>query len=95
MDNQHRKIEGYRELSQEEIDLINRIKIHGAKTEQLVGDVMIHLSKQRKEAHESEDAETLMRYMSTRPLRFAELSQDNFQVALMQLTRAVAQPTNF
>ena len=26
MDNQHRKIKGYRELSQEEIDLMNKVK---------------------------------------------------------------------
>ena len=95
MDNQHRKIEGYRELSQEEINLINRIKIHGAKTEQLIKDVEVHLIKQHKEANEVEDTETLMRYVSANPLRFIELSQDNFQTALMQLTRAVAQPTNF
>lgn len=31
MENQHRKIKGYRELSQEEIDLMNRIKIKGAE----------------------------------------------------------------
>lgn len=30
MDNQHRKIKGYRELSQEEIDLMNEIKEAGA-----------------------------------------------------------------
>ncbi|HDU8195763.1 Acb2/Tad1 domain-containing protein [Acinetobacter baumannii] len=30
MENQHRKIKGYRELSQEEIDLMNRIKQVGA-----------------------------------------------------------------
>ena len=95
MDNQHRKIEGYRELSQEEINLINRIKIHGAKTEQLIKDVKDHLIKQHKEAHEVEDTETLMRYVSANPLRFIELSHDTFQTALMQLTRAVAQPTNF
>lgn len=29
MDNQHRKISGYRELSQEEIDLMNEIKAVG------------------------------------------------------------------
>lgn len=29
MDNQHRKISGYRELTQEEIDLINKIKHTG------------------------------------------------------------------
>lgn len=30
MENQHRKIAGYRELSQEEIDLMNRIKAKGS-----------------------------------------------------------------
>jgi hypothetical protein len=29
MDNQHRKISGYRELGQEEIDLMNEIKANG------------------------------------------------------------------
>ncbi len=31
MDNQHRKIKGYRELSQEEINLMNEIKEEAAK----------------------------------------------------------------
>lgn len=31
MENQHRKIKGYRELSQEEIDLMNRIKSKGVE----------------------------------------------------------------
>lgn len=30
MDNQHRQIKGYRELSQEEIDLMNEVKTLGA-----------------------------------------------------------------
>ncbi|WKZ86371.1 hypothetical protein N5B55_05295 [Ralstonia pickettii] len=36
MDNQHRKIAGYRELSQEEIDQMNTIKALGAQ----VGDAI-------------------------------------------------------
>jgi fumarate hydratase class II len=36
MDNQHRKISGYRELSQEEIDLMNRIKSLGPTLQELV-----------------------------------------------------------
>lgn len=36
MDNQHRQIKGYRELSQEEIDLMNQIKAKGAELGQLV-----------------------------------------------------------
>ena len=31
MENQHRKISGYRELTAEEIDLMNRIKAKGAE----------------------------------------------------------------
>lgn len=37
MDNQHRKIRGYKELSQEEIDLINKIKEAGSQLEDLIG----------------------------------------------------------
>ncbi|WP_282265945.1 hypothetical protein [Stenotrophomonas sp. PS02298] len=37
MDNQHRKIKGYRELSQGEIDLMNEIKSKGAELGELVG----------------------------------------------------------
>lgn len=36
MENQHRKIKGYRELSQEEIDLMNEIKTKGAEFGELV-----------------------------------------------------------
>ena len=36
MENQHRKIQGYRELSQDEIDLMNEIKVKGIELGQLV-----------------------------------------------------------
>ena len=36
MDNQHRQIKGYRELTQEEIDLMNEIKTKGAELGELV-----------------------------------------------------------
>ena len=36
MENQHRQIKGYRELSQVEIDLINEIKTKGAELGELV-----------------------------------------------------------
>jgi hypothetical protein len=36
MENQHRLIEGYGELSQEEIDLMNEIKQHGKHIGELV-----------------------------------------------------------
>lgn len=39
MDNQHRKIPGYRELNQEEIDLIATIKLKGEELRILVDKV--------------------------------------------------------
>ncbi|MCY1304981.1 hypothetical protein D9M68_159090 [compost metagenome] len=36
MENQHRQIKGYRELSQAEIDLMNEIKTKGAELGELV-----------------------------------------------------------
>jgi len=39
MENQHRKIKGYRELSQEEIDLMNKVKSMGIELGQLVQEL--------------------------------------------------------
>ena len=36
MDNQHRQIKGYRELSQDEIDLMNEIKVMGVELGTLI-----------------------------------------------------------
>lgn len=43
MENQHRKITGYRDLSQQEIDLMNKIKNEiGSRLEELVEELMQH-----------------------------------------------------
>lgn len=39
MDNQHRKIKGYRELSQKEIDIMNKIKEQGILLGNLVNEL--------------------------------------------------------
>jgi hypothetical protein len=39
VENQHRKISGYRELNQDEIDLMNRIKSFGPELEKLITDM--------------------------------------------------------
>lgn len=51
MENQHRKITGYRELSQEEIDLMNEIKSLGPLFEAVLIKVQKHLEAQQDEAH--------------------------------------------
>ena len=39
MDNQHKKIKGYRDLSQDEIDLMNKIKEQGACLGLMISDL--------------------------------------------------------
>lgn len=36
MENQHRQIKGYRELSREEIDLMNMVKVKGSEIGELI-----------------------------------------------------------
>ena len=40
MDNQHKQIKGYRDLSQEEIDLMNKVKAKGEELGELVEKLM-------------------------------------------------------
>lgn len=42
MDNQHRKIKGYRELSEDEIALMNEIKVKGPELQALVDKLKAH-----------------------------------------------------
>lgn len=44
MENQHRKITGYRELSQTEIDLMNEIKATGVQLADLVSRLRTNIS---------------------------------------------------
>lgn len=48
MENQHRQIKGYRELSREEIDLMNRIKAKGAELLQLQAELAGRLDTDRE-----------------------------------------------
>lgn len=92
MDNQHRKITGYRDLSQVEVDLMNRIKAHGAELDRLVKDVRGHLAEQEAAAPTGDEVD---RIRSAEPARWAAMAKTHFQEGLMALTRAVAQPGSF
>lgn len=97
MENQHRKITGYRELSQAEIDLMNRIKAHAEATKELAADVAVHLGNQsRNAAAQSEhDERELTRIGEAAPSRWLAIARTDLQTGFMALTRAVAQPTTF
>lgn len=88
MENQHRQIKGYRELSQDEIDLMNRIKEQGADLDSLITESRKfdfgartfgpELPPELKEAE-----------------RWRAIAKTHLQQGLMALTRAVAKPEFF
>lgn len=108
MENQHRKITGYRELEQKEIDLMNKIKALGPQLEDVLEEVRLHLLNQRQShtpvsfvegtpspALTDYQLSVLQRLADATPERFLALAKTDFQTALMYATRAVAQPTFF
>lgn len=99
MDNQHRRISGYRELNEAEIKLMNEIKALGPIVETVLLKVQDHINRQQivsmnmgdtAEAKAEQD-----RLNDATPSRFVALAKTDFQTALMYLTRGVAQPTFF
>lgn len=90
MDNQHRQIKGYRELSQVEIDLMNEIKTKGAELGDLVAKLRTHDGKVKYDAAGSE-----VRSEITLDQRWIAIGATHLQEGLMALTRGVAQPTFF
>jgi hypothetical protein len=105
MDNQHQKITGYRDLSQAEIDLMNKIKAAGAQLDQLTQEVAGHINRQRRVAtgdslkHTGPELAALHvemeRIDAAQPARWVSIARTDFQTGLMALTRAVAQPGSF
>jgi len=96
MDNQHRKIAGYRELSQADINMMNTIKEMGPQMEELLAKVTAHVQEQRQVAHAAGDQGVENSRMDrAQPERWAAIARTHFQEGLMALTRAVAQPTFF
>lgn len=93
MENQHRKIRGYRELSQEEIDLMNEIKTKGAEFGELVEKIRrIHADQRRIHADNHDEIERLN---EAEPERWTAIGKTHIQEGLMALTRSVAQPSFF
>lgn len=99
MDNQHRQISGYRELSQVEIDLMNDIKALGPTLDAICSRVSDHLLAQRTaNGNEPDDEKAIAesaRLVAAEPDKWLQAGRDGMQACLMYLTRSVAQPTFF
>lgn len=98
MENQHQKITGYRDLTQSEVSLMNEIKEEGAVLEALLERIGAHVSSQLQLAKTQVDAGDHREYgrlMDADPHAWMAQARASLQNGLMQLTRAVGQPTSF
>jgi hypothetical protein len=100
MENQHRKIVGYRELSAEEIALMNEVKEEGQRIAALIEKVQVHFNKQVEDAYgddfdEVANQHELDRLIAANPQLWIDRATEDAQIAIMALVRAVAQPTTF
>lgn len=107
MENQHRKIKGYRELSQTEIDLMNEVKAKGVEIGELIAKIRTHLLAQERDIHNAgqvairtgastvEASEESDRFREAEALRWASIAKTDLQTGLMALTRSIAQPGFF
>lgn len=100
MENQHRKIKGYRELSQKEIDLMNRIKEQGEVFGELLSELATLRGQERKELNGAEKHGTFPETELTHE-QLGEsctahgLAEDHLKTGVMWLVRAVALPSSF
>ena len=83
MENQHRQIKGYRELSQEEIDLMNEVKEKAQEVGELVEKVMSMQSEDESASWPTNDG------------RWASIAKTDLQKGFMALTRSIAKPDFF
>lgn len=93
MRDQHTKIKGYRDLSQAEIDLMNKVKEAGAALLALQEQVTEHLASQRDAALFTDvSGQELIRIKEAEPVRWASIAKTDIQTGIMALVRAIAQP---
>jgi hypothetical protein len=88
MENQHRKIKGYRELSQPEIDLMNEIKEKAAEVGELV-------EKLETLATPDKNDDRWFPVGDEPDLRWVESGKTDLQKGFMALTRSIAKPGFF
>ena len=79
MDNQHKKIRGYRDLSQDEIDLINKGKAIAEECGALIEEINALGHKARIHLDH----------------RWLALGKTHLQEGFMAITRSIAKPTTF
>lgn len=90
MENQHKHIKGYRDLSEDEIALMNEVKAHAEQTKALLNRLHeLRISMPVKLRGSAEDVQR------DEALRCLALAKTNLQTGFMWFVRAVALPESF
>lgn len=105
MKDQHEKIKGYRDLSQQEIDLMNKIKTKGQELLELQSMVIELLSYQEasmldrayRNEHDApfygdDVGHQIKMFKQAEPFRWAAIAKTDIQTGIMALVRSIAQP---
>lgn len=92
MDNQHQKIKGYRDLSEDEIELMNEVKEKEVEVLDLVRRIQQVHKNQMAFYNQEANLEEQQRHNNAEPERWAAMARTDFQVGFMKLVRSVAQP---
>lgn len=104
MNNQHRQIKGYRELSQEEIDLMNQIKAKGEELRELVQKIeatAIPPLQAIEAAPDGTSTELIAGQIqpisqeADNPAFWLRWADSSFRAGIMYAVRAVAQPSSY
>jgi hypothetical protein len=98
MDNQHRLIQTYRELSQDEIDLMNQCKVLEAQVLEMQDKLLQRAKQERHSAdiklQSTADAQEIHNRIKTLDdaIRSASIAKTELQTGFMWLVRSVARP---
>ena len=87
MDNQHTKISGYRDLTQEEIDLMNEAKQLEARCLAFRSNVEKNLNNKASSKQSEQE-----RYTNAQAYRWIAIARTDLETGFMALVRAIAQP---
>ena len=93
MKDQHKHIKGYRDLSEDEINLMNKIKEHQEETRKIV-EILQGMRAEQQKTPSSEDVALSAEQLSESQ-RCLALAKTNLQQGGMWLVRAVALPDSF
>lgn len=90
-----KRLKGYRDLTQTEVDMMNEIKAFGPQLDALYKKINEHLTDQRISGARSETDDERDRMNQAEPEKWLELGKADLQQGLMKMTRSIAQPSFF